>query len=61
MNIMDGVGDSIDREFEPVADDERVVDLDEDGEPTPPPTLDPDERIEDEYDDEPRSDDERPA
>lgn len=53
-------GDSMDREFESNADDEREVDLDEDGEPTPPPTLDPEERIEDE-DDEPLLDDERPV
>lgn len=32
-------------EFEPVLDDERVEDLDDD-EPVPPPTIDPDERIE---------------
>jgi hypothetical protein len=57
-----GPDDGIDREFEPVADDEREVDLDEDGPPAPPPTLDPEERIEDDRDDrEPLPDDERPV
>lgn len=59
--IDDDTPDGLDREFEPVADDEREVELEEDGEPSPPPpTLDPDERVEDK-DEEPLPDDERPA
>jgi hypothetical protein len=49
------------REYEPNAEDERVVDLVDEGElPAPPPTLDPDERLEDTNDDEvPPLDDDR--
>ena len=36
-------------EYEPNLDDEREVELDEE-EPSPPPTLDPEERVEDESD-----------
>jgi hypothetical protein len=46
-------------EYEPNPEDERVVDLDDDDLPAPPPTLDPDERLEDARDDEPQPDDER--
>ena len=35
-----------DREYEPNPEDERVEVLDDDAEPAPAPTLDPDERIE---------------
>ncbi len=48
--------DTID--YEPNSDDERPVQLDED-EPSPPPTLDPEERVEEEGDDDPGLDDER--
>lgn len=34
------------REYEPNPEDEREVDLSEEPEKTPPPTIDPDERIE---------------
>lgn len=60
--MADSRSENLDREFDPVADDAREVVLDEDGEPSPPPTLDPDERVEaDEEDDEPLPDDERPV
>ena len=51
------------REFEPNPEDERDVPLtdDDDGLELPPPTLDPDERIELTGDDEVPLDDERPA
>jgi hypothetical protein len=40
------------REYEPNIDDDRLVDLGDEGEPAaPPPTLDPDERFEDRDDD----------
>jgi hypothetical protein len=57
---MSSIDESIDREFEPIADDEREVDLDETAEPAPPPTLDPEERVEDD-DEESWPDDRRPA
>lgn len=48
-----------DREYEPNPDDERFVDVGEEGEPPPPPpTVDPDERVE-LADEEPPLDDER--
>lgn len=50
----------MDREYEPNLDDERPVELDSDDEVLPPPTVDPEERIEAEPD-EPPVDDERPA
>ena len=38
---------SIDREWEQNPDDERIVEIDDDADiPAPPPTIDPDERIE---------------
>jgi hypothetical protein len=51
------------REFEPNPEDEREVPLDEDedGFETPPPTLDPEERLEAEAPDDAPLDDERPA
>ena len=45
---MDTLGD---REYEPILDDEREEDLSDEPEKMPPPTLDPDERIEAEEDD----------
>lgn len=53
----------MDREYEPNLEDERVVDLGDEGEPpAPPPTVDPDERVELADDEEsPPNDDERPA
>ncbi len=49
------------REYDVSADDEREVDLSEEpAEPTAPPTVDPDERIEAE-EPETAADDERPA
>ena len=48
------------REYEPNAEDERVVDIGEEGElPAPPPTLDPDERLEDRDDEVAPLDDDR--
>jgi hypothetical protein len=48
------------REYEPNPDDERVVDLADEGElPAPPPTIDPDERLEDRDDEIPADDEER--
>jgi hypothetical protein len=48
------------REYEPNLEDERVVDLADDGElPAPPPTLDPDEMLEDTDDDVVPLDDDR--
>jgi hypothetical protein len=35
-----------DREYEPNPEDERIEVLDDDAEPAAPPTVDPDERIE---------------
>jgi hypothetical protein len=53
-------GKDFSTEYEPNLEDERVVDLGDEGElPAPPPTLDPDERLEDARDDEPPRDDER--
>ena len=47
-------------EYEPNPDDERTVDLADEGEPpAPPPTLDPDEMLEDSPDNVPPLDDER--
>ena len=47
-------------DYEPNLDDDRVVDLGDEGElPAPPPTLDPDELLEDSDDDVPPLDDER--
>lgn len=44
---------SIDREWEPNLEDERIVEIDDDADiPAPPPTIDPDERVE-ESEDEP--------
>jgi hypothetical protein len=49
-------------EYEPDPDDEREVDLEvEGGEPTAPPTLDPDERVEAEEERDVAFDDDRPA
>jgi hypothetical protein len=48
-----------DIEYEPNPDDERDVPLDEE-EPSPPPTIDPEERVE-ETDAELVEDDERPV
>jgi hypothetical protein len=48
-----------DIEYEPNPDDERDVPLDEE-EPSPPPTIDPEERVE-ETDTEFVEDDERPV
>jgi hypothetical protein len=51
----------MDREYEPNPDDERVEPLlEDDDEPIPPPTLDPDERVEG-SDDRPVRDEDRPA
>ncbi|UYN84577.1 MAG: hypothetical protein KIT89_05200 [Microcella sp.] len=50
----------MDREYEPNLDDERSVELDDDVVDVPPPTVDPDERIEAEPE-APAIDDERPA
>ncbi|HLU64028.1 MAG TPA: hypothetical protein VKY66_05815 [Protaetiibacter sp.] len=47
-------------DYEFIPDDERIVPLDEE-EPSPPPTLDPDERIEHEDEDDVPLDDERPV
>lgn len=49
------------REYEPNLDDEREEDLSDEPESTPPPTIDPDERIEAEDDREVALDDDRPA
>lgn len=44
---IDRARDEAPREYEPNLDDERVVPLREDDEePLPPPTIDPDERVE---------------
>ena len=52
----------MDREFEPNLDDAREVDLSDEAEQPPaPPTLDPDERVEDANDEDVQLDDERPA
>lgn len=52
----------MDREYEPNLEDERSVDLDDAAETElPPPTLDPDERVEPEPDPDVALDDERPA
>jgi len=56
--------DSMDREYEPNSDDEREVDLDGNEETLPPPTIDPDERVErpeTEDGERPFDEDERPA
>jgi hypothetical protein len=48
------------REYEPNIEDERVVDIGDEGEPeAPPPTLDPDERLEDRDDEVAPLDDDR--
>jgi len=48
------------RDYEPNFDDDRVVDLADEGElPAPPPTFDADERLEDTDDDVPPLDDDR--
>jgi hypothetical protein len=40
-----------DREYEPNLEDERIVEIDDEADiPAPPPTIDPDERIEEEDD-----------
>ncbi len=54
----------MDREYEPNPEDERIVDLSDEGDlPPPPPTVDPDERLEvselDEESEIPPMDDER--
>jgi hypothetical protein len=47
-------------EYEPNLEDERIVDMGDEGElPAPPPTLDADERLEDNDDRVPPLDDER--
>ncbi|MER3387171.1 MAG: hypothetical protein RIC81_11350 [Microcella pacifica] len=54
----------MDREYEPNSDDEREVDLDANEETLPPPTIDPDERVERpeaEAAEGPIDEDERPA
>ncbi|MBU1251483.1 MULTISPECIES: hypothetical protein [Microcella] len=54
----------MDREYEPNSDDEREVDLDASEETLPPPTIDPDERVERpevEPDERPVDEDDRPA
>lgn len=52
----------MDRDFERNPDDEREVDLADETEPqAPAPTLDPEEKVEANGDDEPVLDDERPA
>jgi hypothetical protein len=51
----------MDREFEPVFDDEREIDLDDEDEPDAPPTLDPAERVEAPAPEPPLPDDERPV
>lgn len=57
---MDRDRDSL--EYEPNSEDERIEPLEPDDEQgPPPPTLDPDERIEAEADDAPPFDDDRPA
>lgn len=49
-------------EYEPNPEDERIEPLETDDELLPPPpTLDPDERIEADSDDAPPFDDDRPA
>lgn len=47
-------------EYEYNPDDERPVPLDEE-EPSPPPTLDPEELVEDEPDEDAPRDEDRPA
>lgn len=47
-------------DYEPNLEDERPVPLDEE-EPSPPPTIDPDERVETNEGDDIPLDDERPA
>jgi hypothetical protein len=47
-------------EYDPNPDDERPVPLEEE-EPSPPPTLDPEERVEEEESDDVPLDDERPV
>lgn len=47
-------------EYEPNPEDERIEPLETDDDIAPPPTLDPDERIEAD-DDAPALDDDRPA
>jgi len=50
-----------DRDYEPNPEDERLVDLGEEGElPAPPPTVDPDERIEFDDDEVAANDADRP-
>ncbi len=44
-----------DREYEPNLEDERVEVLDDDAEPVPPPTLDPEERVEEPEDVDPEA------
>jgi hypothetical protein len=52
----------MERDFEPNPEDEREVDhFDETEEPSAPPTLDPEERIEVEEDDDAPLDEDRPA
>ncbi|MER3388890.1 MAG: hypothetical protein RJQ01_02545 [Microcella sp.] len=54
----------MDREYEPHSDDEREVDLDPIDETLPPPTIDPDERVElpgVEHGEQPVDEDDRPA
>ncbi|WP_403020984.1 hypothetical protein [Salinibacterium sp. GXW1014] len=49
------------KEYEPILDDEREEELVDEPEVKAPPTIDPDERIEVEEDDDVPLDDERPA
>ncbi|MEO6504692.1 MAG: hypothetical protein ABIW36_04155 [Terrimesophilobacter sp.] len=51
----------MDSDFEPNPEDEREVDLSDETEPSPPPTLDPEERIEVEDSDDAPLDEDRPA
>jgi hypothetical protein len=44
-----------DREYEPNPEDERVEVLDDESETAPPPTLDPDERVEESDDIDPEA------
>ncbi|PJJ72580.1 hypothetical protein CLV46_2152 [Diaminobutyricimonas aerilata] len=49
---IDRARDDAPREYEPNLEDERVVPLlDDDDEPLPPPTIDPDERVETDIED----------
>jgi hypothetical protein len=43
------------REYDPNPDDERQVDLSDDPELVVPPTIDPDERVEEDPDDDPEA------